>query len=81
MDYQQYFENALIAGRDIVDVQPGTTIAVLHALADAAVARTEHLLFEKWRNDFIRRFRRTKKRKLRYRNPINFKNSDNKMVF
>lgn len=46
MEYQQYFENALIAGRDIVDVGPDTTIGVLHALADVAVAQTEHLLSE-----------------------------------
>jgi glutamate-5-semialdehyde dehydrogenase len=46
MDYQKYFENALIAGRDIVDVRPDTTVAVLHDLADAAIAQTDHLLSE-----------------------------------
>src|SRR5258707_5510519 len=46
MGYQRYFENAVAAGRDIVDVQPDTTVAVLHALADAAIEQTEHLLKE-----------------------------------
>jgi glutamate-5-semialdehyde dehydrogenase len=44
MEYKQYFENALIAGRDIVDVTADTKIAVLHDLADVAIAQTEHLL-------------------------------------
>ena len=46
MEYKQYFEDALIAGRDIVDVSPDTIVAVLNDLADAAVAQTTHLLQE-----------------------------------
>ncbi len=46
MSYQKYFEDALIAGRDIVDVSADTIVAVLNDLAKAAVTQTEHLLKE-----------------------------------
>jgi len=46
MSYQKYFEDALIAGRNIIDITADTAIAVLHDLADAAVAQTDHLLAE-----------------------------------
>lgn len=46
MSYQKYFEDALIAGRDIVDISAGTIVAVLHDLAGAAIAQTDHLLHE-----------------------------------
>ncbi len=46
MDYKNYFENALIAGRNIVDTGAATTVAVLRELAEEAVAQTEHLLAE-----------------------------------
>jgi glutamate-5-semialdehyde dehydrogenase len=46
MSYQKYFEDALIAGRDIVDVSADTIVAVLKDLAKAAVEQTEHLLKE-----------------------------------
>src|ERR1700710_2588976 len=46
MDYKSYFENALIAGRNIIDVTPKTAVAILHDLAAAAIAQTEHLLSE-----------------------------------
>lgn len=46
MSYQKYFEDALIAGRDIVDVSADMIVAVLKDLAKAAVEQTEHLLKE-----------------------------------
>jgi glutamate-5-semialdehyde dehydrogenase len=46
MDYKNYFENALIAGRDIIDISPDTIVAVLHDLAEVVVAQTDHLLHE-----------------------------------
>jgi glutamate-5-semialdehyde dehydrogenase len=46
MDYKSYFEDALIAGRDIVDISADTIVAVLNDLAEAAVAQTGHLLSE-----------------------------------
>jgi glutamate-5-semialdehyde dehydrogenase len=46
MGYKEYFENALVAGRDIVDVSADTIVAVLHDLAEAAIAQTDHLLEE-----------------------------------
>ena len=46
MEYKQYFEDALLAGRDIVSVSPDTIIAVLNDLAEAAVAQTALLLQE-----------------------------------
>ncbi|MBV8389216.1 MAG: gamma-glutamyl-phosphate reductase, partial [Mucilaginibacter sp.] len=46
MAYKQYFEDALLAGRDIVSVSPGTIVAVLKDLAEAAVAQTTLLLHE-----------------------------------
>ena len=46
MDYKSYFEDALIAGRDIVDISADTIVAVLNDLAQAAVAQTDHLLRE-----------------------------------
>jgi glutamate-5-semialdehyde dehydrogenase len=46
MDYKNYFENALIAGRNIVDVAPETIVTVLHDLAEAAVTQSDHLLQE-----------------------------------
>jgi glutamate-5-semialdehyde dehydrogenase len=46
MDYKNYFENALIAGRNIVDIAPDMVVAVLHDLAEAAIAQTDHLLLE-----------------------------------
>jgi glutamate-5-semialdehyde dehydrogenase len=45
-DYQKYFEDALIAGRDIIDIPADTIIAVLKDLAEAAIAQTDHLLSE-----------------------------------
>src|SRR5438874_2648835 len=46
MDYKHYFEDALIAGRNIVNLSPDTIVAVLHDLAEAAVAQTDKLLAE-----------------------------------
>jgi glutamate-5-semialdehyde dehydrogenase len=46
MSYQKYFEDALIAGRDIVDVSADTIVAVLNDLAKVAVEQTDHLLKE-----------------------------------
>ncbi|MGZ3750292.1 MAG: glutamate-5-semialdehyde dehydrogenase [Mucilaginibacter sp.] len=46
MKYQKYFEDALIAGRDIIDISPDTIVAVLRDLAEAAIAQTDHLLRE-----------------------------------
>lgn len=46
MDYKNYFENALSAARNIVDITPETVVSVLNDLADAAVAQTIHLLEE-----------------------------------
>src|ERR1700748_1487984 len=46
MNYKDYFENALTAGRNIVDITPETVVSVLNDLADAAVAQTAHLLEE-----------------------------------
>ncbi|MDB5025969.1 MAG: glutamate-5-semialdehyde dehydrogenase [Mucilaginibacter sp.] len=46
MDYKNHFDNALIAGRDIIDISPDTIITVLRDLAEAAVAQTDHLLHE-----------------------------------
>ncbi|MDO3625226.1 glutamate-5-semialdehyde dehydrogenase [Mucilaginibacter sp. BT774] len=46
MEYKQYFEDALLAGRDIVSVSPETIVAVLNNLAEAAVAQTTLLLQE-----------------------------------
>lgn len=46
MEYKQYFEDALLAGRDIVSVSPDTIVAVLNDLAEAAVAQTALLLQE-----------------------------------
>src|SRR5665213_339908 len=44
--YQKYFEDALIAGRDIIDISADTIVAVLKDLAEAAIAQTDHLLNE-----------------------------------
>jgi glutamate-5-semialdehyde dehydrogenase len=44
--YQKYFEDALIAGRDIIDISADTIVAVLKDLAEAAVAQTDNLLSE-----------------------------------
>lgn len=46
MEYKQYFEDALLAGRDIVSVSPDTIVAVLNDLAGAALAQTTLLLQE-----------------------------------
>jgi glutamate-5-semialdehyde dehydrogenase len=46
MDYKNYFENALIAGRNIVDIASDMIVAVLHDLAEAAISQTDHLLLE-----------------------------------
>ena len=46
MEYQEYFEKAVIAGRDIIDIKPETVVAVLRDLAEAAVCQTDHLLKE-----------------------------------
>ena len=46
MEYKPYFEDALLAGRDIVSVSPDTIVAVLNDLAEAAVAQTTLLLLE-----------------------------------
>jgi len=43
-DYKNYFENALAAGRSIVDITPEMVVAVLNDVAEAAVAQTAHLL-------------------------------------
>ena len=45
-DYKRYFEDALIAGRDIIDISADTIIAVLKDLAEAVIAQTDHLLNE-----------------------------------
>jgi glutamate-5-semialdehyde dehydrogenase len=45
-DYSSYFEDALAAARNIVDVSPETIAAVLHDVAEAAIAQTEALLHE-----------------------------------
>ncbi len=45
-DYRSYFEDALAAARNIVDVPAETIAAVLHDVADAAVTHTEELLRE-----------------------------------
>ncbi|MDB5138002.1 MAG: glutamate-5-semialdehyde dehydrogenase [Mucilaginibacter sp.] len=46
MDYKNYFENALVAGRNIIDVAPETIVTVLHDLAKATVIQSDHLLHE-----------------------------------
>src|SRR6195952_2029477 len=46
MDFKSYFENALLAGRDIIDITPDTIVAVLRDLAEAAIAQTDRLLSE-----------------------------------
>ena len=46
MDYKKYFEDALIAGREIVDISAETIVAVLNDLAEAAIAQTADLLME-----------------------------------
>ena len=46
MEYKQYFEDALLAGRDIVSVSPDTIVAVLTDLAAAAMAQPTLLLQE-----------------------------------
>jgi glutamate-5-semialdehyde dehydrogenase len=46
MDYKNYFEDALIAGRDIIDISADTIVAVLRDLSEAAVAQTDLLLSE-----------------------------------
>jgi len=45
-DYKAYFEDALVAARNIVDVSPETIAAVLCDVAEAAVAQTDALLRE-----------------------------------
>jgi len=45
-DYKSYFEDALAATRNIVDVSPETISAVLRDIAEAAVAQTGSLLRE-----------------------------------
>ena len=46
MDYKSYFEKALAAGRNIVDVSPEMIVTVLNDVAEAAVAQTDYLLAE-----------------------------------
>lgn len=46
MDYQKYFERALIAGRNIINISSETIVAVLNDIAEAAIAQTDHLLKE-----------------------------------
>jgi glutamate-5-semialdehyde dehydrogenase len=46
MEYKQYFENALAAGRTIIGIAPETIVAVLNDVAKAAIANTAHLLQE-----------------------------------
>ena len=46
MDYKNYFEDALIAGRDIIEISADTIVAVLRDLSEAAVAQTNRLLSE-----------------------------------
>jgi glutamate-5-semialdehyde dehydrogenase len=43
-DYKNYFEKALAASRNIVDITPETIVAVLNDVAKAAVAQTTNLL-------------------------------------
>jgi glutamate-5-semialdehyde dehydrogenase len=50
MDYKKYFEDALIAGRDIIDISADTIVAVLHNLAESAVTQTDRLLRENQRD-------------------------------
>jgi len=45
-DYKSYFEDALAAGRTVVDISPETIVAVLNDIAEAAIAQTNHLLEE-----------------------------------
>lgn len=45
-DYKSYFEDALTAGRTIIDISPETIVAVLNDIAEAAIAQTTHLLAE-----------------------------------
>lgn len=46
MEYKQYFEDALAAGRVIIDISPGTIVSVLNDIAEAAIAQTQYLLHE-----------------------------------
>jgi glutamate-5-semialdehyde dehydrogenase len=46
MDYQEYFESALTAGRNIINISSETIVAVLNDIAKAAIAQTDHLLRE-----------------------------------
>ncbi|MGZ3778642.1 MAG: glutamate-5-semialdehyde dehydrogenase, partial [Mucilaginibacter sp.] len=45
-DYKSYFEDALAAGRAIIDISPETIVAVLNDIAEAAIAQTPYLLQE-----------------------------------
>ncbi|MBS1524506.1 MAG: glutamate-5-semialdehyde dehydrogenase [Bacteroidetes bacterium] len=44
--YRNYFEDALAAGRSIAGISPETITAVLKDLAEATIARIDHLLTE-----------------------------------
>ncbi|MFI5160910.1 MAG: glutamate-5-semialdehyde dehydrogenase [Sphingobacteriales bacterium] len=46
MGYKNYFENALAASRNIVDITPETIVTVLNDVAEAAVSQMAHLLKE-----------------------------------
>ncbi|MFB9844621.1 glutamate-5-semialdehyde dehydrogenase [Mucilaginibacter ginsenosidivorans] len=46
MNYKQYFEDALAAGRNIIGIEPDTIVAVLNDVAASAIANTTHLLQE-----------------------------------
>jgi len=45
-DYQQYFNDALLAGRQITGLSAATISAVLNDVANAAIENTRHLLAE-----------------------------------
>ncbi|HTI61509.1 glutamate-5-semialdehyde dehydrogenase [Mucilaginibacter sp.] len=46
MNYKQYFEDALAAGRNIIGIAPETIVAVLNDVAEAAIDNMPHLLAE-----------------------------------
>lgn len=50
MNYKQYFEDALAAGRAIVGIAPETIASVLKDVAASAIANTAHLLQENQRD-------------------------------
>ena len=46
MNYKQYFEDALAAGRNIIGIAPETIVVVLRDVAEAAIDNMPHLLAE-----------------------------------